>query len=354
VGETRRDPGCLLWGKEVVGGLRLHLDGALEGVLQLMEIVGMPARDQVGAVVDIRPRGHLGLAPHVDEPLVGRSGQIVGQIGSDGHGRTLYQWRMDEKPSEEEVRQSFARQVGLFSGDDSPFASRSAAATRWVEPLSDDMLVLDVACGAAHVAEEIAPHVRQVVGIDLTPDLLRLGADRLGEAGVSNVLLQEGNATDLPFLDETFALVLCRSALHHFRDPSITVREMARVCRQGGRVVVSDLVAPDAEVRAAYDDLHRKLDPSHMGVLLADELVELLADEVGPIAFAELPDPHRLPLDYIFSQVSDREAVRSALAAELDGGPPSGFEPALDPETGSFSVSFATATVQGSRLRAGR
>jgi ubiquinone/menaquinone biosynthesis C-methylase UbiE len=138
--------------------------------------------------------------------------------------------------------------------------------TSWVEPLDEHMIVLDVACGAAHVAEELAPHVRQVVGLDLTPDLLRLGADRLREAGVGNVLLQEGNAADLPFLDQSFDLVLCRSALHHFRHPSDMVREMARVCRRGGRVVVSDMVAPNAEVKEAFDDVHRHLDPSHMGV----------------------------------------------------------------------------------------
>ncbi len=253
---------------------------------------------------------------------------------------------MDEKLSDEEVRQSFTRQVGLFSGDDSPFAGRSAASTRWVEPLSEEMVVLDVACGASHLAEEIAPHVRQVVGIDLTPELLRLGAARLRKAGVPNVLLQEGNAADLPFLDDTFDLVLCRSALHHFRDPAGTVREMARVCRPGGRVVVSDLVPPDAGVKDAYDDLHRRLDPSHMGVLVGDEIVELLAKEVGPICFAELPDPHRLPLDYIFSDVSDQEAVRASMHTELDGGGPTGFAPALDPDTGALTVSFATATVQ--------
>ncbi len=256
---------------------------------------------------------------------------------------------MNQRPSDDEVRQSFTRQVGLFSGADSPFASRAAEPTGWVEPLNPDMLVLDVACGAAHMAELIAPRVRQVVGIDLTPDLLRIGADRLGDAGVPNVLLQEGNASALPFLDDTYDLVLCRSALHHFRDPSRMVQEMARVCRPGGRVAVSDMVAPSASVKAAFDDLHRRLDPSHMGVLLADEMVEVLADEVGPICFAELSSPHRLPLDYIFSQVSDRESVRAALAAELDGGRPSGFDPESDPDTGSISVSFTSATLQAVR-----
>ena len=211
------------------------------------------------------------------------------------------------------------------------------------------MIVLDVACGAAHVAEELAPHVRQVVGLDLTPDLLRLGADRLQQAGVTNVLLQEGNAADLPFLDQSFDLVLCRSALHHFRNPTDMVREMARVCRAGGRVVVSDMVAPSTYVREAFDDVHRHLDPSHVGVLLGDEMVELLATEVGPVSFAELSGPFELPLDDIFSDVSDRPWVSAALTAEVDGGPPSGFLPDRDAGSGSLSVSFSSAVVHATR-----
>jgi ubiquinone/menaquinone biosynthesis C-methylase UbiE len=257
---------------------------------------------------------------------------------------------MHELPSDEDVRRSFARQVALFSGADSPFAGgastrRLPSATSWVEPLDEHMIVLDVACGAAHVAEDLAPHVRQVVGLDLTPELLRLGAGRLREAGVGNVLLQAGNAADLPFVDESFDLVLCRSALHHFRRPSDMVREMARVCRPGGRVVVSDMVAPNAEVKEVFDDVHRHLDPSHMGALLGEEIVALLGHEVGRVSFAQLSEPFPLPLDYIFSDVSDRPWVRAALAAELEGGPPSGFLPQVDPETGSLMVSFSSAIV---------
>jgi len=256
---------------------------------------------------------------------------------------------MPKLPSDEEVRQSFARQVALFSGAGSPFASRSSSPTSWVEPLHEHMIVLDVACGAAHVAEELAPHVRQVVGIDLTPELLRLGGVRLQGAGVDNVLLQEGNAADLPFLDQSFDLVLCRSALHHFRNPREMVQEMARVCRPGGRVVVSDMVAPSAELKEAFDDVHRHLDPSHLGVLLGQEMVELLADNVGPVSFAQLSGPLRLPLDHIFSDVSDRQWVSAALAAEVDGDRASGFSPLLDTETGSISVSFSSAIVHATR-----
>src|SRR5438067_13900671 len=73
------------------------------------------------------------------------------------------------------VRRSFERQVGLFTGEESTFASRSRSPVAWLEPLEPWMTVLDVACGAGHVAEDVAPRVRQVVGVDLTRPLLDIG-----------------------------------------------------------------------------------------------------------------------------------------------------------------------------------
>ena len=245
------------------------------------------------------------------------------------------------------VRRSFEQQVGLFAGEDSPFARRPASALAWLEPLDPEMIVLDVACGAAHAAEQAAPHVRQVVGIDLTPSLLELGADRLREAGITNVLLQEGNAAELPFVGDSFDLVVCRGALHHFMDPDEAVAEMARVCRPGGRVVAADMVAPNAEVRGAFDDLHRCLDPSHAGVLLEPELAELLRSKVGPLAYGETSGPFALPVDHILTDAADRDAVMSALRAELAGGDATGFDPVADGD--QILVSFTSTVVHASR-----
>ena len=245
------------------------------------------------------------------------------------------------------VRRSFEKQAGLFVGEDSPFARRPASALAWLEPLDPDMIVLDVACGAAHAAEQAAPYVRQIVGVDVTPALLELGADRLREAGVTNVLLQEGNATELSFLDASFDLVMCRGAMHHFADPGAAVAEMARVCKDGGRVVVADMVPPSVEVRDAFDDLHRCLDPSHAGVLLEAELAELLRTQVGPLAYGETSEPLMIPVDAILTDAADRDAVAKVLEAELAGGAATGFEPVL--EDGRTLVSFTNTVVHATR-----
>ena len=245
------------------------------------------------------------------------------------------------------VRRSFEKQTALFAGDDALFARRSSSALAWLEPLDPEMIVLDVACGAAHAAEKVAPHVRQVVGLDLTRALLELGADRLRDAGITNVLLQEGSAAELPFLDASFDLVACRAALHHVPDPGVVVAEMARVCRPGGRVVAADMVAPSADVREAFDALHRSIDPSHAGVLLEGELAELLHSKVGPLTYGETSDPFVLPVDHILTDAADRDAVTSALQAELAGGPATGFDPVLD--DGQTLVSFTSTVVHATR-----
>lgn len=252
---------------------------------------------------------------------------------------------MSPDPHDEVVRRSFDRQVGLFSGPDSPFARRPEGTLAWLEPLTADMLVLDVACGAGHASEVAAPHVRQVVGVDLTPALLELGAVRLRGAGVANVLLQEANAQALPFVDGSFDLVFCRTALHHIADPHRAVAEMVRTCRPGGRVVLSDLIAPSADVRNAFDQLHQLIDPSHVRAFLEDELGNLLPGTCT-ISYGETTTA-RFPIDIALTEQSESDTVRAALRAELGGGEPTGFEPME--EDGTFVVSFRNCVVHGTR-----
>jgi len=245
------------------------------------------------------------------------------------------------------VRRSFERQTALFSGPDSPFARRAPGMHAWIEPLDASMTVLDVACGAAHAGDAIAPLVRAVVGVDITRALLDIGAQRLRDAGVDNILLHVANSEALPFVDEAFDVVFCRSSLHHIGHPDIAVAEMVRVCRTGGRIVLVDLVAPhDDETHSRFDDVHRMLDPSHLRTFTESELAALLPGGADALVYAETSDI-RLPIDIAMTEQSDRDGVLALLDAELDAGPPTGFAPAAD--NGNIVVSFTTCTVHGVR-----
>ena len=241
------------------------------------------------------------------------------------------------------VRRSFERQVHLFSGPDAPFARRAAGPLTWIEPLDPGMIVLDVACGAGHAAEQVAPSVRQVVGIDLTTALLKLGADRVRANGIGNVLLLEGNAERLPFLDESFDLVFCRSSLHHFAHPHRAVSEMLRVCCHDGRVVLLDIVPPDPAVRDRFDHLHRLLDPSHVRSFLESELADLLPGGLDGLTYADT-FTFRLPVDVAITDQSDSPEVLRLLRDEIQGAAPrTGFEPTE--EDGKMMVDFTTCVV---------
>lgn len=253
--------------------------------------------------------------------------------------------------SNELIRREFTRQRAAFEGQGSFFAGAADSTRSWLHPLSGEMLALDVACGAAHASEVAAPFVRQVVGIDLTPALLQAGAERLRASGVDNVLLQEGDAAAMPFLDRSFDLVFCRFAVHHFPEPERQIAEMARVCRPGGRVVIADMVSPGDATANRFDELHRLLDPSHARALGAAELRALVERDVGPIAAVQT-----LRLDIVFdrgqaSYTGDgRSEVIEALRAELAGAAPTGFEPRIDAE-GRLCAAFSNMVVHATCVR---
>src|SRR6266571_2023870 len=123
-------------------------------------------------------------------------------------------------PQNEVVQTEFRRQAPTFEGDDSFFADTRLAGwvERHLEPLDASMLVLEVACGAAHQGESIARHVGRVVGADLTPEMLDVARRRLRDRSVDRVSLARADAARLPFPDDSFDLAFCRFAVHHFAE----------------------------------------------------------------------------------------------------------------------------------------
>ena len=127
-----------------------------------------------------------------------------------------------------------------------------------------DELVLDVATGAGHNALSFAPHVRHVIGVDLTAGMLAEAHALARKRGIANVTFCQGDSEGLPFASNSFAIVTCRIAPHHFPDVARAVREMARVCRAGGCVALVDNVTPEEpEACAAINAWETLRDPSH-------------------------------------------------------------------------------------------
>lgn len=108
--------------------------------------------------------------------------------------------------------------------------------------------VLDVATGTGDVAIEIAKRspLVHVVGIDPSIEMLKLASIKIKESGLSDrIQLKEGVAEELPFPSCTFDAVTIAFGIRNTQDPILSLKEMKRVLRKGGKVYVLEFGIPE-------------------------------------------------------------------------------------------------------------
>ncbi len=125
--------------------------------------------------------------------------------------------------------------------------------------------VLDIGTGAGHTAIAFAPYVASVVALDLTPQMLQEVGRNAAAKGINNIELKQGAAEALPFADNEFEIVSCRLTTHHFAHLPQAVREMGRVLKPGGKLLIADTSVPaDAELDRQINEIEILRDPSHV------------------------------------------------------------------------------------------
>jgi ubiquinone/menaquinone biosynthesis C-methylase UbiE len=101
--------------------------------------------------------------------------------------------------------------------------------------------VLEVAPGPGFLAIEMARGGQfRVTGLDISRTFVAMARKSAAEAGV-RAEFREGNASEMPFADASFDLLVCRAAFKNFSAPEKALREMQRVLRPGGTGVIIDL-----------------------------------------------------------------------------------------------------------------
>ena len=126
--------------------------------------------------------------------------------------------------------------------------------------LKKGLKVLDLGCGDGTTALPAAKLGADVLGVDIAANLVEAGNRRAQEAGLTNIRFQEGDATDLAGLqDKTFDLVVSIFGAMFAPKPFDVAKEMVRVTRPGGRIVMGNwipndptLVAQILKISAAY------------------------------------------------------------------------------------------------------
>jgi len=150
--------------------------------------------------------------------------------------------------------------------------------------LPRDWVVADLGCGTGHAAAALSAHVGRIVGVDLSPAMLK--AARKRTAGLGNVDLRQGRLEALPLDDASCDGALLILALTYVAEPAVVVGEMARILRPAGRAVVVDLLRHDR------DDFRRRMGQEGLG-FEPDELKTLMdAAGLEQVSCRELaPEP---------------------------------------------------------------
>jgi len=195
--------------------------------------------------------------------------------------------------------------------------------------------VLDVATGTGYLAMALAPYVKRVIGIDITPRMLEMAVQAAGERGLGNIENLVGDVEHLPFYDSQFDVVSARFSFHHFPGPLVSLLEMARVLRPGGRLVIEDMVSSEDAAKSEYQNTMENLrDPSHIRHYRASELEQMIqeagvdvVDRAGGVSdfdldhWLEMADPPAGNVERIREMMRDSmEGDRSGLNVRVEDG----------------------------------
>jgi len=198
--------------------------------------------------------------------------------------------------------------------------------------------VLDIACGTGIVARNVAPRVGSqglVVGLDVNPDMISM-ARAAAERDHVAIEWHISPAEQLPFPDENFDLVFCQFGLMFFTDRHVALKEMHRVLKKGGGLVLSVWQGLDRHL--FYQTLHtvsqRHFGKSSVETVFslgnADKLRKLLTHsgfqqvEIEPMSLmAHFPQPEEFlaweidinPAEAPALRNLDKEAQQAIMAA---------------------------------------
>jgi SAM-dependent methyltransferase len=223
--------------------------------------------------------------------------------------------------SDEMIRTEFTYQPETFN---TSAVARSAQTLDELVHLAGpqvDERWLEVACGPGLISRRLAPQVREVHGVDMTPAMVEVARREAADAGVGNVTFSVGDATALDLPAASLDGAIARFAVHHIPAPRRLFAELARVIRPGGRIILADHVADvDPEAAAWSQEIERLRDPSHWACLTTARLRRLGLEAGLALEHEELV-PLVLDFEDWLARGSGEGRARAVIEGQLDRPP---------------------------------
>ena len=145
--------------------------------------------------------------------------------------------------------------------------------------ISSQDTLLDCACGTGEYAIFAAPKMKYVDGVDISKGMIEIAQKQADKENVNNISFLCHPVEQTPFEDESFTIVICRSAFHHFEEYDEIFNEMTRCCQNDGRISIQDIVAySDERVDSFFEEFEKAVDVSHHKTL-TKEYIKSLYDQ---------------------------------------------------------------------------
>jgi ubiquinone/menaquinone biosynthesis C-methylase UbiE len=183
---------------------------------------------------------------------------------------------------------------------------------------------LDVAAGAGHTGLYLAAKGWQVTLADISMSMLKRASELAEERGLK-VEVRQHVAESFPYGDQSFDLVTCRVAPHHFSDPAAFVRESARVLTPDGSLAVIDGTVADGEAEAEewLHHLEKLRDPSHHRYVTPDQWRAMCKQAGLSVVHCELRPMLQPDLDWYFYTAGTKPENREAVLQLIETAPES-------------------------------
>ncbi len=198
-----------------------------------------------------------------------------------------------------------------------------------VNPCSADE-VLEVAAGTCACGRAFAPVVKSVTCIDATKSMLAVGEKMAANDSLDNISFVNGYAEDLPFQNNSFDIVISRLAFHHFTDIHIPFREMIRVLKSKGKLVLIDMEAVNNELRTIQNKIEIMRDNSHTKTLTRTEMTKLFTDinlKINVCDTITVPQKIDNWLDLTNTSAKVKSNIINLMQSEMNGENKTGFYP---------------------------
>jgi ubiquinone/menaquinone biosynthesis C-methylase UbiE len=133
--------------------------------------------------------------------------------------------------------------------------------------------LVDIGTGTGRMLELFAPAAERALGVDRSPEMLRLARVKLAQAGLAAAELRQGDMYALPLAAGSADTVILHQVLHYAQQPAAAVAEAARLLAPGGRLLIVDFAPHEREELRSRD--------AHLRLGFADDVMLKYLDGAG-------------------------------------------------------------------------